>query len=83
MVVTHLGSGRTLRRALAEAPTEVAESHLVDGDGRRMLAGGNLDAFLVHRSRAVTATVKQHLDRMAEWGARDGRSISDTIRTVA
>jgi hypothetical protein len=27
--------------------------------------------------------VKQHVDRMAEWGARDGRSIADTIRTVA
>jgi Protein of unknown function DUF262 len=82
-VVTHLGSGRKLRHALVEASPAVAASHLVDVDGQRLLAGGDLDAFLLHRADAVERTVKEHLDRMSEWGARDGRSIADAIRTVA
>lgn len=82
-VVTHLGSGRTLRRALSESVPEVAGSHLVDEEGRRLLGDGDVAAFLARRGRAVEGAVKVHLDRMAEWGARDGRTIADTIRTVA
>ena len=82
-VVTHLGSGRTLRRALVDADPQVAETHLVDEHGQRLLAEEKVEAFLDRRARAVAATIKSHVDRMAEWGARDGRSIAEAMRTVA
>lgn len=82
-VVTHLGSGRTLQRALAGAEPEVATTHLVDELGQSMLYTGDLAAFLTHRAVAVEETVKHHIDRMAEWGARDRRSVAEAMRTVA
>ena len=66
-----------------EAAPDVASTHLVDELGRQLLVGGDLGAFLARRGRAVESTIKHHVDRMAEWGARDGRSIAEAIRTVA
>ena len=81
--VTDIRSGRTLQHALAAAAPEVATSHLVDAEARVLLATAQLEKFLVRRELIVGAVVKRHIDRMAEWGARDGRSVADVIRSVA
>jgi hypothetical protein len=41
------------------------------------------DDFLRARAAAVSAAIQDHVDTMAEWGARDGLSISAVIRPVA
>ncbi len=81
--VTDLGSGRTLQYALAAAGPDVAASHVVDAEAQFLLATGRLEDFIARREPAVGALVKGHIDRMAEWGARDGRSVADIIRSVA
>jgi hypothetical protein len=81
--VTDMGSGRVLRRALVEAGPEVAASHLIDDTAFILLVSLQFEEFLVRRELAVRAAVKRHIDRMAEWGARDGRSVADVIRSVA
>jgi hypothetical protein len=81
--VTDLGSGRTLQHALAVAAPEIAASHLVDDEAQRLLAAGRVDEFLARRGRAAAKLIKAHIDQMAEWGARDGRAMSDVIRSVA
>ncbi|MFI5907383.1 DUF262 domain-containing protein [Dactylosporangium sp. NPDC051541] len=70
-----------LRTQLAQAPPEVAESHLIDRTAQRLLAGSSPVAFLDRRAERLNAAIKWHVDRMAEWGARDGRSIADMLRT--
>jgi hypothetical protein len=82
-VVATSGSGRTLQQALVAAGTDVAASHLVDSDGQRLLRNGLIKEFLARRAQAAGARIKAHVDDMAEWGARDGRSVADVIRTVA
>lgn len=82
-VVTHLGSGRTLRHALVDADPDVAATHVVDAEGRRLLDDGDLEGFLARRGEMTAETIRLHLNRMAEWGARDGRSVADAVRSVA
>ena len=71
-IIASAGSGRTLRQALASADPEVAASQLVDPQGRRLLADGDLPGFLHRRSKVAEETIRRHVERMAEWGARDG-----------
>jgi hypothetical protein len=61
----------------------VAATHLIDDQAYALLATLQLDWFLARRESAVHTAVKRHIDRMAEWGARDGRSVADVIRSVA
>ena len=82
-VVGSAGSGQLLRQRLAQAAPEVAAGHLVDAEGQELLRSGDLEAFLARRSVICQKTIKMHVERMAEWGARDGRSIADTIRSAA
>jgi hypothetical protein len=74
---------RALRDALATATHAVAKSHLIDELSQHLLATGDDEAFLLGRSVTITATIRSHIDQMAEWGARDGRSIADILRSVA
>ncbi|WP_432987053.1 DUF262 domain-containing protein [Dactylosporangium sp. CA-233914] len=73
--------GPALRQALATASLEVAESHLVDEEAQHLLARGATSDFLARRAEATAVGLQRHVDRMAEWGARDGRSIADLLRT--
>jgi hypothetical protein len=73
---------RSVRMALAEAPGEVAESHLIDSVGQRQLATGDVEGFLRRRSEAVADTVRAHVSAMAEWGARDGQRIAEMMRSA-
>lgn len=83
-VVTGPAPGRRpVRSALAEAPAEVARSHLVDREGQRLLASGDVDGFLHWRAMAVASAVAAHVDAMAEWGARDGRPVAEMMRSAA
>jgi hypothetical protein len=82
-IVTDVGSGRTLQRALGTAGPELAATHLIDDQAYVLLVTLQLDRFLARRESAVRIAVKRHIDRMAEWGARDGRSVADVIRSVA
>lgn len=77
------GSGRLLQRQLANAPVDVAASHLVDPKAQGLLGTGDLDNFLNRRAEHATATIRRHVDSMAEWGARDGQSVSNMLRSVA
>ncbi|MET7399834.1 DUF262 domain-containing protein [Dactylosporangium sp. NPDC005572] len=80
-VIAAQGPAATLRKELAAASPEVAESHLLDRTAQTLLAGPSPAAFLERRAAALTAAFERHVDRMAEWGARDGRSIADLLRT--
>jgi hypothetical protein len=75
--------GSPVRDLLVAADPAVSESHLVDEAGQFLLAQGGSESFLRARAGALEETIKNHVDRMAEWGARDGRSISGIMRTVA
>jgi hypothetical protein len=81
--VTSIRSRRELAQALAAASPDVAASQLVDEDAQQLLVEGRAEAFLERRAQAVARAIKTHVDRMAEWGARDGRAITDIIRSVA
>jgi hypothetical protein len=70
-------------RALVSATPEVAASHLVDAQAQRALAEKRFDDFLERRAEAAAKAIRTHVDNMAEWGARDGRAVSDILRTVA
>ncbi|HEY1616231.1 MAG TPA: DUF262 domain-containing protein [Streptosporangiaceae bacterium] len=74
---------RVLLRALSEASPEVAESHFLNVNMQMLLRGSRDDDFLQARAAAVSAAIQDHVDTMAEWGARDGLSISAVIRPVA
>jgi hypothetical protein len=76
-------SAKFLVQKLAYAPSDVAESHLMDRETQTLLFEGRYDEFLVKRSRIAETVIRTHVDRMAEWGARDGRAIADVIRSVA
>jgi hypothetical protein len=80
--MTGIGAGQTVQQLLAQAAPDVAASHLVDNLGQRLLIQ-DADEFLARRSGAATTLIKSHIDRMAEWGARDGRALSDLIHSVA
>ncbi len=82
-VVGSAGSGRVLREKLVRARPHVALSHLVDAEGQQLLLSGDLNAFLARRSQISAKMIETHVERMAEWGARDGRSIAETIRSAA
>ncbi|HET8684103.1 MAG TPA: DUF262 domain-containing protein [Micromonosporaceae bacterium] len=82
-VIGSTGSGQLLRQRLARATPEVAASHLVDAEGQELLRSGDLESFLARRGVICEKIIKMHVERMAEWGARDGRSIADTIRSAA
>lgn len=82
-VVGSAGAGRTVRDLLVSAEPAVAAGHLVDADGQRLLADRQDAAFLERRAQAAAGAIKHHIDRMAEWGARDGRPVADAIRPVA
>jgi hypothetical protein len=74
---------RPVRSALSEASEEVALSHLVDRRAQALLAADDLAEFLELRAQAVAATIRDHVNVKAEWGARDGRSVVDMIRSAA
>ena len=76
------GKSQQLRDALVAASRDIADSHLIDEPSQRLLHGEDA-AFLIGRSVTVKAAIQRHVDRMAEWGARDGQSIADIMRTVA
>ncbi|MFG2036970.1 DUF262 domain-containing protein [Dactylosporangium sp. NPDC048998] len=80
--VVTAGPAMLLRRQLATAPAEVAASHLVDEEAQRLLREHSADAFLERRGAALTSAIEAHVDRMAEWGARDGRSVADLLKAV-
>jgi hypothetical protein len=82
-VVLPHGSPITRRVALATATESVAMSHVVDPEAQSLLAAGRHDAFLARRAEQVTALISDLVSHMAEWGARDGPSMSDLMRTVA
>jgi hypothetical protein len=82
-IVTGHRAGRSTKALLVEAPREVAETHLVDVAAQDALRRGDVADFLRHRQPRVQAAVERHLDTMAEWGARDGISIADMIRSAA
>lgn len=82
-IICSPGTSKVLRDALAGAPREVAESHLIDEHSQHLLAIGDDRAFLTERSVTLKTAIQRHVDRMAEWGARDGRSIADIMRSVA
>ncbi len=81
-IICSSGTPRVLRDALAAASLNIAESHLIDEFNQHLLACGDDRAFLIGRSVAVKAAIQRHVDRMAEWGARDGQSIADIMRSV-
>lgn len=82
-VICSPAAPQVLRDALAIAPRVIAASHLIDEFSQYLLASGDDNAFLIGRSATIDAAIRSHVDRMAEWGARDGRSISDIMRSVA
>ena len=83
LFTTVLPGRRSVRAAMLAAPEDVAQSHLVDDEGRRLLAGGHDVAFLERRAEAVREVVRRHVGRMAEWNARDGAAMADLIRAAA
>ncbi|WP_433614242.1 GmrSD restriction endonuclease domain-containing protein [Dactylosporangium sp. CA-139114] len=80
-VIAPPGPASKLWRDLADASPEVAASHLLDEKTQTLLAPATRAAFLAHRAARLTAEFERHVDRMAEWGARDSRSIADLMRT--
>ncbi len=70
-----------LRTDLARAPIDVAESHLINKQEQALLAAPSPAAFLERRAAKLTDAFEWYVDRMAEWGARDGQSIADLLRT--
>jgi hypothetical protein len=82
-IIGGAGSGQLLCQRLAQASPEAAASHLVDDRGQELLLSGDFEGFLSQRSVICSHVIRTHVARMAEWGARDGRSIADTIRSAA
>ncbi|SCE77787.1 Protein of unknown function DUF262 [Micromonospora haikouensis] len=74
---------RTSPAQLASAPAHVAASQLIDERGQQLLADQHWEAFLSHRATACTTAIAAHVDRMSEWGARDGRAMTDILRSAA
>lgn len=74
---------RSSPQALVSASPAVLASHLVTEDARVLLERREWDDFLERRAAACVATITGHVSRMAEWGARDGRSVVDILRSAA
>ncbi|MGV9211960.1 DUF262 domain-containing protein [Micromonospora sp. RB23] len=68
---------------MASAPTAIASSHLIDEQGQHLLAQRDWQGFLSHRAEACKQTILDHVDHLAEWGARDGRAVTDILRSAA
>ncbi|SCF39450.1 DUF262 domain-containing protein [Micromonospora mirobrigensis] len=68
---------------LAAASAEVAASHLLSEAAQEELGGGNVPTFLLLRAEDCSRVITDHVNRMAEWGARDGRAVSDILRSAA
>lgn len=81
-VVAGVGSGATIQQALCSVEAAVADSHLVDARSQRLLAEGDIDGFLARRAVTAGKVIRRHVERMAEWGARDGVSMSDILRAA-
>ena len=69
-----------LRNALATADPDVAQSHLIDETSQRYLREGRYEEFFQRRGEAVARAIEAHVRRMAEWGARDGKAVSEILR---
>jgi len=82
-VVAPAGSPRALRNAICAAPADLAASHLVDPESQDLLASFAEHEFLERRSRLLAEAIVEHTERMAEWNARDGRSLSNILRPSA
>lgn len=82
-VILPTSPARPVRVALVEASPDVAATHLVDREAQQLLAAEDFEGFLQRRAALVKAAIGRHIDAMAEWGARDGRSIADMIRSAA
>lgn len=82
-IVAAAGAARLIQHSISEAAVDILASHLITEDARELLAGRQYADFLAARAEAVSVAVKSHVDRMAEWGARDSQSISDIVRSVA
>jgi hypothetical protein len=79
----HLVHGPTeapLRDLLLEATLEQLASHGVTLDARAKLAAGDIQGFLADRADVLKGVIAQHIDRMAEWGARDDIRARDLMR---
>jgi hypothetical protein len=73
-------SDNELRDALARADPEIAQGHLIDETSQRYLREGRDEEFFQRRGEAVKRAIESQVRRMAEWGARDGKSISEILR---
>ena len=82
-VVVGSPANRSVRALLVESSGDVAASHVLDGRALELLTAGSLEDFLQHRGHILAEVVAAHVDTMAEWGARDGRSIADMMRSAA
>lgn len=82
-IIAYPARSGVVRHALASTSRQVAASHLIDEYNQHLLSNEDDEEFLIGRSAAVGAAIAAHVDRMAEWGARDGRAITDIIRSVA
>ncbi|WFE39085.1 DUF262 domain-containing protein [Micromonospora sp. WMMD998] len=68
---------------MATVSPTVAASHLIDEAAQERLARADGDGFLHLRGGVCERTITGHVNRMAEWGARDGRATADILRQVA
>lgn len=82
-IICSPGTSQVLRNALAAGSREIAESHLIDELSQHLLASGDDRAFLIGRTATLRTAIQRHVNQMAEWGARDGQSIADIMRSVA
>jgi hypothetical protein len=82
-VVGITGSPSVLASRLAQAPEQIAASHLIDAEAQTLLVRCDDANFLSRRNYLVTSAVVRHVNRMAEWGARDGRALADIVRSAA
>ncbi|SHN44162.1 GmrSD restriction endonuclease domain-containing protein [Cryptosporangium aurantiacum] len=73
--------GTNVAAALTKVDQGIADSHLLDEAAVELLHQGRTDEFFEHRQLLVEAAINNHIDRMAEWGARDGRTIRDLMRS--
>ncbi|MFI5911361.1 DUF262 domain-containing protein [Dactylosporangium sp. NPDC051541] len=73
----------SIRSLLLNASNQIASSYVVDQDALASLARGDADSFLELRADQLALTIGRHVNAMAEWGARDGRSLADIVRSVA
>lgn len=82
-VILPAGTSHTVRKLLINAPPTIAASHLIDAEAQRLLHTGEASRFLARRANACISAISRYVDLMAEWGARDGRSMADILKSVA